>query len=76
MAVKIEIVGDSDTALVDNRTEPRLIVVSQGPVAVTGNQSESVAISVLKGLPGDQRVYTGTTPPNNPQEGWVWIDTS
>lgn len=28
-----------------------------------------------QGPPGVQNVYTGPTPPDNPEIGWIWIET-
>lgn len=39
------------------------------------NPTSAVVIEVLKGQPGVQNLYVGPTPPNNPEEGWIWIQT-
>lgn len=46
-------------------------VPTPGQVATT-----QIVTAGPQGPPGDQNVYVGTTPPVNPQVGWVWIDTS
>lgn len=76
MGVKIEIVGDEGTTLVNNQSDKKVIIDAKAPVGVTGVPRQSVTVEILKGKPGDQRVYVGPTPPESPQEGWVWIDTS
>lgn len=76
MAVKIEVVGDAPATLTSTTNETKTVVVTQAPTVVTGTPNTAVAIEVLKGKQGDDRVFVGDTPPDNPQEGWIWIDTS
>jgi hypothetical protein len=35
-----------------------------------------VEVPGIQGAKGDQNVYPQTTPPDNPEVGWVWIDIS
>ncbi len=76
MGVKVEILGDNGTTLTNSQSDKKVIVSTQAPVGVTGQPAQRVTIEVLKGVPGDQRVFAGPTPPENPQEGWIWVDTS
>jgi hypothetical protein len=76
VAIEIEIIGSDGPTLMTQENNQQLIVASQSPVLVTGTQQEAAVVEVLKGLPGDQNVYVGPTPPDNPQEGWIWIQTS
>lgn len=75
MGVRIEVVGDTATATTLS-TEAKELVMTTGPMTLTANPSKAVVIEVMKGLPGDDRVYVGDTPPDNPQDGTIWIDTS
>lgn len=54
----------------------RIDVTVAPAVNVNATTGPSTVIEVLKGAKGDQNVYVGDTPPSNPQEGWIWIDTS
>jgi len=51
-------------------------IIDSPAVVVNRDTTTSTVIEVLKGAPGDDKVYVGPTPPSNPQEGWIWIDTS
>jgi hypothetical protein len=58
----LEILGANavTTLEVPAANEPEIIeIVSEGP----------------QGAPGLQNVFVGPTPPDNPQDGWVWINT-
>lgn len=37
---------------------------------------EVAVVEVLAGAPGVQNLYVGPTPPDSPQEDWIWVDTS
>jgi hypothetical protein len=76
VAIEIDIIGSTGPTLHTTENNQQLIVASQSPVLVTGTTPPAVVVEVLKGVPGDQNVYAGPTPPDNPQEGWIWIDTS
>jgi hypothetical protein len=76
VGIKIEIAGDEPATLTTLDTEAKEIVVTDRPSIITSNSTDSLVIEVLKGAPGDDRVSVGDTPPDNPQEGWIWIDTS
>ena len=45
------------------------VVVPQDPVVVE-------VLAGLPGAPGVQNVFVGPTPPDNPQEDWIWVDTN
>lgn len=76
MAIKIDILEDDNiTSLLVGTSIPP--VVTENPseeIVIVDSQTDSVAIDVLKGLPGEQILYVGYTPPENPQEGWVWVN--
>lgn len=52
------------------------VLATTGVTSLTEIPTETAVIEVLAGLPGVQNVYVGTTPPANPQENWLWIDTN
>lgn len=72
----IDVVGDTPMTLTTLEDDAVEIVATQTPTTVTDTTPEQVVIEVMQGLPGDDRVYAGATPPDNPQEGWIWINTS
>lgn len=78
MAVRLEIHEDERTTVATYAptTSAVINVEQQGAVPVNNNAGGSVVIEVLKGAPGAQNLYIGETPPENPHEGWVWIDLS
>lgn len=78
MGIIIEISdSDDDPVVVDvSQQGPVTVVDNSAQVEVTNNTDEVPVIEVTRGLPGVQNVYVGDTPPNNPQEGWIWIDLS
>lgn len=61
----VEIIEDS--AIVSG-TEGSIVV----EVSAVGN----TVVETFGGPPGVQNVYVGDTPPEDPEEGWIWIDTS
>lgn len=76
MGIKIDIVGDNATSVVDQTVGSVKVITKNIPVVATSNSVEVVTIDVLKGAKGDDKVYAGPTPPENPQEGWIWIKTN
>jgi len=77
MAVKIEITGDNAATVTS--TDPNNVsevVVTSSVLEVANTAGPVTVIEQTKGIPGDQRVFAGDTPPDNPKEGWIWIDTS
>lgn len=77
MAVKIEITGDNTATVTSaDPNEVSEVVVTSSVLEVVNTTGPARVIEVTKGLPGDQRVFAGDVPPDNPQEGWIWIDTS
>lgn len=53
---------------------PQVDIISV-PEALSPEMIE-IDVPGLQGPPGLQNVFVGPTPPPNPQDGWVWIDTS
>lgn len=77
MGVIIEIQDEAGTVLssTDDPTS-EVIDIRSSTVTVDDPAPQSVVVEVMQGLPGVQNLYVGPTPPENPEEGWVWIDTS
>jgi hypothetical protein len=77
MGVIIEIQDEAGTTLATGTTEQHAeIVVNNSPVELGQPAPQSVVVEVMKGLPGVQNLHVGPTPPENPEENMVWIDTS
>jgi hypothetical protein len=73
----IDIVGSDEVTSVALGTTTPVEVINVVSEVVEVNNTDNqtnVAVEVLKGLPGVQNLYVGYSPPDNPQEGWVWID--
>lgn len=81
MGVSITII-DGQTSTDINVLEATSVLtgLSNGEAAVIEvTNSASTLIEVLAGVqgaPGVQNVFSGPTPPDNPQEGWIWIQTN
>lgn len=77
MGVIIEVHDEVGTTLATSTTNQHAeIVVNNAPLDLSAPAAQSVVVEVLQGKPGVQNLYVGPTPPSNPEEGWVWIDTS
>lgn len=76
MAIILDIKDDSGSVVTTSQEDRKVIVVNNTPVVLKDTTPESVVVEVLKGQPGDTKVYVGDQPPENPQEGYVWIQTS
>lgn len=77
MGIILDIIIDDDVRKVE--LDPVIKTLSVNTIAsreVKSTTPDSKVVEVLKGAPGVQNVFVGTTPPDNPQEGWIWIDTS
>jgi len=75
VAIEIEIVGDSPTLVSGDTADQRVLTISTDPVVINGSDNSSVVVEVLKGLPGDDKIFVGDTPPDNPTVGQIWINT-
>jgi hypothetical protein len=77
MGVRIDVIGATTTTQGTVPPASRVVInVNSRPAVSTSSSSQSILIEVLKGAKGDQNVYAGPVAPENPQEGWIWIDTS
>lgn len=79
MAVKLDIVENERVTTVTTTNTISTVVEARGATSgldVVSTTPQPVVVEVMKGLPGTQNVYIGDTPPENPEEGWIWIDTS
>lgn len=78
----VEIEGLTDQLIVSPPAS-NLEVVVPSPDAVDVTVQPGVSFNVAEvyvpgpqGAPGVQNVFVGTTPPENPQENWIWMDVS
>lgn len=76
MAVRIDIIGDNPASMTTTTPDRVVINATTKPAVATSSSVQTTVIEVLKGVPGDDRVYVGPTPPPSPFEGQIWIDTS
>lgn len=80
MGMIVDIV-EPDTVVTNEIANDLALTIDVSPSIVTDVlvQDDPVVIEVLAGLPGQpgvQNVFVGTTPPSNPQENWIWVDTN
>lgn len=77
----LTIIEENETLVITDSPDASVVVVNvpDQTINVVAPEAAPVLLEVLagaKGEPGVQNLFVGETPPSNPQEGWVWIDTS
>lgn len=79
MAVRIDVVEDGAVVkdiAVENTKVYTIVNNTTKSVSVKEPATPPHVVTVLKGQPGVSNVYVGPTPPPNPFENMIWIDTS
>lgn len=80
MAIKLDIIQNGAIKSVSIASPSVMTVInnsgSASPKAVVNTLPTATVVNVLKGQPGLQNVHVGPTPPANPFENMIWIDTS
>lgn len=80
MGIRLDVIEDSavvDTLNVIIGPDAKLITHTTTSSKVVKNTTDPpMVIEVLKGQPGVTNVVVSDTPPTNPFENMIWIDTS
>lgn len=67
--VVVQVARDNQPIVINNLSP-------MAKVVQVSHAAEGTVVEFLRGKPGLNNVYVGTTPPVGAQENWIWIDTS
>lgn len=79
MAIRIDVVDDDNVVSVlraPSDTAVTLVNTTTPAPVLTQEVSKSQVLKVMAGLPGLQNVFVGPTPPENPTNDTIWINTN